>query len=73
MAKTKRDNLSRVKLPEKYKRDGSLWLRDVPERIRIQQRSGRENRKQALEELQRPPEPGMGLDGYPLQRVKSEE
>lgn len=70
MAK-KRDNLSeRVKLPEKYRRDGSWWMRDVPERIKIQQRSGRENRKQALEELQRPPEPGMGLDGYPLQEGK---
>ena len=73
MAKKKVNLSERVKLPDKYRRDGSLWLRDVPERIRIQQRSGRENRKQALEELKRPPEPGMGLDGYPLQRVKIEE
>ena len=74
MAKKKVNLSERVKLPDKYKRDGLWWMRDVPERIKIQQRSGRENRRQALEELQRPPAPGMGLDGYPLQkRVKSEE
>ena len=68
MATKKLRMSERVKLPDKYKHDGSWWKGDVPERIRIQQRSGRENRQKMLEELQRPPEPGMGLDGYPLQK-----
>ena len=44
------------------------WLRDVPERIKIQQRAERMKKLQTLEALQAPPEPGYGLDGYPLQK-----
>ena len=68
MAKKKRDNLSRVKLPEKYRHDVTNWLRDVPEHIKVQRRAENEARYRTLEEMQRPPEPGMGLDGYPLMK-----
>lgn len=70
MAKKKEALSARVILPEKYKLDGSQWLRDVPERIKIQRRAENAAREKTKEELERPPEPGYGLDGYPLQTRK---
>lgn len=70
MAKKKINLSERIRLPEKYRYEGVHWLRDVPERIKIQQRAERMKKLQTLEELQAPPEPGYGLDGYPLQGWK---
>ena len=65
----KKENLSeRVRLPEKYRMDRMDWLRDLPEKIKIQRRAGNDERKRTLEELQAPPAPGMGQDGYPLMK-----
>lgn len=68
MARENAGNLSKIKLDEKYKAASTNWLHDVPEHIKVRQRNERECRKTELKELQREPEPGYGLDGYPLQR-----
>lgn len=73
MAKKKVKLSERVRLPEKYRLEGTNWLRDVPEHIKIYRRAEHAARVKTLEELERPPEPGYGLDGYPLQRVKGGE
>jgi len=67
MAKKKIKLSERVILPEKYKLDGTQWLRDLPEHIKIQRRAENAARARTKEELEKEPEPGYGLDGYPLQ------
>ena len=68
----KRVKLSeRIKLPEKYRAQTPNWLTGIPQHIKIRQQKERDCRRMELEDLGKPPEPGYGLDGYPLQRVKS--
>lgn len=62
------DNLSKIRLPEKYKAARTLWLRDLPDHIKIRRRAESYGREMTLEELRQAPEPGYGLDGYPLQK-----
>lgn len=60
----------KIQLPEKYKAKTVNWLTGIPQHIKIRQRQERECRRMELEDLGRPPEPGYGLDGYPLQEGK---
>ena len=48
----------------------SVWLRGVAEHIKIRQQRERLAREEQARMLEAPPEPGYGLDGYPLQRGK---
>ena len=51
--------------------DGTNWLWDLPQHIKIPYRP--KNREKDLEEQGREPEPGYGLDGYPLQNWRRKD
>ena len=65
MSRKKGDNLSKIRLAEKYRDPNAhvYWMTGVPERIKIQQREARESRAMEQAELERAPEPGDGLAG----------
>ena len=62
-------SLKNVKVPAKF----NQWARETQNRIKIQQQAQRMGRAEQEEALRAEPEPGYGLDGYPLQRVKCGE
>ena len=62
-------SLKNVKVPDKF----NQWAREIQNRIKIQQQAERLGKAEQEALLRAEPEPGYGLDGYPLQRVKSGE
>ena len=56
-------SLKNVKVPAKF----TQWARETQNRIKIQQQAQRLGRVEQEEALRAEPEPGYGLDGYPLQ------
>lgn len=62
-------SLKNVKVPDKF----NQWARETQNRIKIQQQAERLGKAEQEALLMAEPEPGYGLDGYPLQSVKRGE
>ena len=56
-------SLKNVKVPQRF----NEWSRETQNRIKIQQQAQRLGREEEEAALKAEPEPGYGLDGYPLQ------
>ena len=59
-------SLKNVKVPLKFHQ----WAKETQDRIKIQQEAQRMGRAEEEAALRAEPEPGYGLDGYPLQKGK---
>ncbi len=59
-------SLKRVKIPAKV----SAWTKEETERLKARQQAERMGRAEEEAALRAEPEPGYGLDGYPLQKGK---
>lgn len=59
-------SLKNVKVPDKF----NQWAKETQNRIKIQQQAQRLGKAEEEALLRAEPEPGYGLDGYPLMRTK---
>lgn len=59
-------SLKNVKVPAKF----TQWARETQNRVMIQQKAQRLGRAEEEALMRAEPEPGYGLDGYPLMRAK---
>ena len=57
-------SLKNVKVPARF----NQWARETQNRIKIQQQSQRLGKAEEEALMRAAPEPGYGLDGYPLMR-----
>lgn len=57
-------SLKNVKIPAKV----SVWTKEETERLKVRQEAERMGRAEEEAALRAEPDPGYGLDGYPLQR-----
>ncbi len=62
-------SLKNVKVPQRF----NEWSRETQNRIRIQQKAQRLGREEEEAALRAEPEPGYGLDGYPLQNWRKKK
>lgn len=57
-------SLKNVKVPQRF----NQWARETQNRIKVQQQAERLGRAEEEALLRAEPEPGYGLDGYPLMK-----